>query len=89
MSSLTPFYSKIQAGTHGLNIKGMTKRIAEGVYKFTFDAFVDEEDGSDGKKIAYLALTFAETDSEYDVGGIPKTLACLAGTVPKLSTPVP
>ena len=35
----------------------------KGVYKFTFDAFADE-DGSNGEKIAYFAVTFAETECE-------------------------
>lgn len=43
----------------------MTKCIDvdKGVYEFTFDAFADEN-GSDGEKIAYLELTFAETECE-------------------------
>lgn len=55
----------VRAGTYGLNIKGMTKCIDvdKGVYEFTFDAFADEN-GSDGEKIAYLELTFAETECE-------------------------
>lgn len=55
----------VQAGTYGLHLKGMTKCIDmdKGVYKFTFDAFADE-DGNNGEKIAYFAVTFAETECE-------------------------
>ena len=47
----------------------MTERIEAGVYKFTFDAFVDE-DGYDGEQVAYLALTFADSEQE-DQSPIP------------------
>lgn len=50
--------SLVQAGTHGLVLKGKTVCIDNGVYKFSFDAFSDK----DNSEIARLQFIFVEKE---------------------------